>query len=491
MIRMAELVTLPNVTLIETGTWEASTGEVTFTAADLAAAVAAIESDPAIKAPRLRFGHTEAGVPVSESAGGFDSQPCVGKFTNLRLEDEGNALVADLVGVPKWLAEILPIAYPNRSVEAYYDVKTSTGKTHDMIVTSVAVLGTELPAVQTLDDLEILFSEEGPAWVETLETTGSLVMASRKEGAVPTRVSASIDTSDVRQAFYEQVATEDSGRYWWWLHQVYMDPQIAIAEGDNSDYWMVPYSFSDNEVEYQEPVEVFIQWVEKEGGKIAAKAAPLVSMETAKPEAVYASARLSRPAERQQAFDNNKKEAKGSMPIDTSLLTARLGLAQDATEEQINEALAAETPTPETPEVEETTEEQPETETEETEGAPETETTPASVSASGVTVDAETWERIQRDAAAGRVARDKQVKESREQFVAAAVKGGKIPPSRKAHYLSLMEKDDKGTREFLNSLAANSVPIEEIGTSEDDTDQTTRAQGTGLFPELNRDRQEA
>src|SRR5687768_12844411 len=144
---MPELVTIPNVPLIETGTWQASTGEVTFTSQDLYAAVAALD-DPAVKLPRMRLGHTEAGVSMAESAGQFEEQPCVGKFTNLRVEDDGNTLVGDLVGVPAWLAEILPIAYPNRSVEAYFEVSTSTGKKHGMVVTSVAMLGENLPAVQ-------------------------------------------------------------------------------------------------------------------------------------------------------------------------------------------------------------------------------------------------------------------------------------------------------------------------------------------------------
>ena len=87
-------------------------------------------------------------------------QPCVGKFVNLRVEDQGNTLYGDLVGVPKWLAEILPTAYPSRSVEAYFGVSTATNRKHEMIVTSVALLGENLPGVSTLDDLEYLFSDE-------------------------------------------------------------------------------------------------------------------------------------------------------------------------------------------------------------------------------------------------------------------------------------------------------------------------------------------
>lgn len=56
----------------------------------------------------------------------------------------------------------------------------------------------------------------------------------------------------------------------------------------------------------------------------------------------------------------------------------------------------------------------------------------------------------------------------RERFVAAAINDGRIPPSRRDHYLSLMERDDAGTREFLGSLQPGAVvPTGEIGHGED------------------------
>jgi hypothetical protein len=73
------------------------------------------------------------------------------------------------------------------------------------------------------------------------------------------------------QAFYEQIATEESGRYWWWLHQVYIDPKVVIAEDDSGEYWMVPYPYdAARPVTFGDPVQVFIQWVNKEDGKVAA-----------------------------------------------------------------------------------------------------------------------------------------------------------------------------------------------------------------------------
>lgn len=477
---MPELVTIPNITLIETGTWQASTGEVTFTSSHLYAAVAALD-DPAVKTPRMRFGHTPPGTSPYESAGQFQEQPCVGKFTNLRVEDEGNSLVADLVGVPKWLADILPIAYPNRSVEAFFGVNTSTGKKHDMIVTSVALLGENLPGVQTLEDLEVIFSDDGSEeWINGLTATDKVAASHLGGDPLPTRVAASVDTGDIRSAFYEQIATEESGRYWWWLHQVYIDPAVVIAEDDDGEFWLIPYDAKSAEM--GDPTQVFIQWVEKDSGKVAASVQ--LPKEYGQATAVWTEAKASRPAARQIEFNNNK-EARASMPIDTSLLCAKLGLPADASEEQINAALEAhaeETPpvgsTPgETP-VEETPreEENPPAEEGGDEGDDEEpEVEGGEAQASGVMVDRSAW-------AETTAYVKKQKAKERDEFVSAAVKAGKIPPARKAHYLTLMERDESGTTEFINNLEAGAVPVTEIGTSEDV--QASAAQGTGLFPEL-------
>lgn len=472
----AELVTIPNIKLIETGTWNASTGEVTFTSAMLYAAVAAYESDPAVKAPRMRFGHTDPSVSMYESAGGFDSQPCVGKFTNLRVEDEGNSLVGDLVGVPAWLAEILPIAYPNRSVEAFHNVTTATGKKHDLVVTSVALLGDELPAVETLEDLELLFTEGSEEWINAL--TGGEMIAASKEVVMPKRVSASLDVNDVRTAFYDQIATEESGRYWWWLHQVYLDPSVVIAEDDNGEFWLIPYDRTSADM--GEPVQVYIQWVETDSGKVAAAKSTKVGLpsEFGEAETVYASAAESRPAERQQQFESNQtKEENGMNPDLIKRLRELHGLSadqlpDDATEEQVMEALASASAPEKDDEVETEANAEVETEVE-----AKVETGEPVLAKNGVTVEKSAWDETQ---AFVKAAKEKE----RKSFISAAIKDRKIPPSREAHYLSLMEKDPQGTREFINKLEKDAVPGPEVGSSEDRVSTGRRAEGTGLLTEL-------
>lgn len=134
------------VELVKTGTWSAQTGEVTITRADLAAAVAAQRHFPT---PVLRLGHQDPR---------FDGSPALGKVKNLRLSDAGNTLLGDLIDVPQWLAHDLHNTYPQRSVEGLFNT-TANGHHFRFVVTGLALLGSEPPAVSTLKDLQELIQE--------------------------------------------------------------------------------------------------------------------------------------------------------------------------------------------------------------------------------------------------------------------------------------------------------------------------------------------
>lgn len=115
--------------LLRAGTWPASTGPATFTAADLRGAVA-FQSAADYRLPRVKLGH------VTPEPG----SPCIGVVTNLRTVDDGATLIGDLEGIPAELARRLPTQYPDRSVEGYL---TDTG----FMLTGLALLGAEQPAV--------------------------------------------------------------------------------------------------------------------------------------------------------------------------------------------------------------------------------------------------------------------------------------------------------------------------------------------------------
>jgi hypothetical protein len=168
---ISELVTVPNVPMISTGIdYPTSTGLLTFTEQHLQDLVTS-QDDPAIHPPRTKIGHSDPRFNASETPDGvkFDGEPSLGTWQNLRLTDNGQTVVGDIVGVPKWLAAIMSTAYPNRSVEGNFDVETVTGKKWSLSIDAVALLGVVGPGVTTLDDLPQLFTEEGPDNVQVVE----------------------------------------------------------------------------------------------------------------------------------------------------------------------------------------------------------------------------------------------------------------------------------------------------------------------------------
>ena len=284
-----DLVTVYNIPLAEVGEdWHASTGDVSITEDDLRAAIAALD-DPAVRSPRLKLGHTDPRFTPDGDKGIFDGTPALGKFVNVRLDESGQTIVGDAAGVPRWLSEIMPTAYASRSIEGYWGVTTSTGKKHDFVLTAVSLLGVVPPAIETLDDLPVFYSTEGPNGVQMVE--GKKVVAS-KEMKMPKSIKASVSYEAVRRSFYEDFAVDE--RYWWWIHATFVDPPSVIAEDDSGGCWYVPFETSGDTVEWGDPAEVKVQYADKDSGKVLARS----QAEDAEPVKVFATASESRPSDR-------------------------------------------------------------------------------------------------------------------------------------------------------------------------------------------------
>lgn len=451
------LVTVPNVEIVAVGEdWPASTGPVTITEDDLRAAIAALD-DPAVKTPKLKLGHLDPRFTPDESdpswdptdktwSNIFDGTPALGKYVNLRLANNAQSIVADIVGVPKWLADIMPTAYSSRSIEGWWDVKTSTGHTHQFVISACVLLGIYGPAIETLEDLQVLFSPDGPDGISMVE--GERV-AAIQGGEMPRRIAASVAIEDVRRSFYETVAIDD--KFWWWITQVYADPPLLIVDDDEGHLWAVTYAIKGNDVTFGEPVEVDTQYVDSDSGKVVAN-------ET-KPERVFASRADSRPEQHEEVV------------MDPKVIRERLGLAEDATEEDVLaklDELKADKPEPETTEPEGDKPEEPEAEADkpEADAEPEKVDEPEPVAASGTrTVDSGAWDELQRQAKAGAEARERQVEDERERLLNDAVKAGKFPPARKDHWRTLLKQDEEGTKQVIASLAEGLIPVDERGTA--------------------------
>lgn len=155
------LLTVPDVELVAAGTWRASTGITTFTDDDLAQAVAALDC-PGIRNPVLKLGHEEDDPDGQKMR--WDGEPAVGWIDNMRLNDTATKIIGDFAGMPAWLAEALPSAYPDRSIEIYRPFMCQIGHTHPAVITAVALLGVTAPGVgvlKSLQDVRALYTAAG------------------------------------------------------------------------------------------------------------------------------------------------------------------------------------------------------------------------------------------------------------------------------------------------------------------------------------------
>lgn len=139
-----------DVEIAKTGTFNASTGKVTFTRKDFNDMEAASKELLGKVAFPLKLGHNEGQELVQE-----DGLPAAGWIENVRRE--GDLLKADFMRVPLQIAELMKAgAFRKRSIEAFRNVEFA-GKRFPMVLTGTALLGEDLPAVDSLDDIEALY----------------------------------------------------------------------------------------------------------------------------------------------------------------------------------------------------------------------------------------------------------------------------------------------------------------------------------------------
>jgi hypothetical protein len=177
-----------------------------------------------------------------------------------------------------------------------------------------------------------------------------------------------------------------------------------------------------------------------------------------------------------EADETNEEEA-GQM--DPAKIREALGLPADASDDEVKAALTtagftATSPPP--------TEPAPAPGPTVPEPAPEPEAKPELVLASGtMRVDASAWQeredRIKRLEAQAAKQRDSE----RDQIIAKAVVDGKFTPARKEHWVRLWNADPEGTRQVIDGLARNVVPVMASGY-DGDSGEDMDAEFAHLFP---------
>ena len=154
-----ETVTIRAVELLHSGKFEARTGPITVTPGYLASIVEA-SKDNEVREPVLKIGHADSRFNKQKG----DGNPAFGWIRNLRLAEAGEKLVGDLVGIPRRLASMIvgspdaPAPYRSRSVELEHRVKTPSGNSYEVVMTALALLGEQEPAVASLDDVMNLYT---------------------------------------------------------------------------------------------------------------------------------------------------------------------------------------------------------------------------------------------------------------------------------------------------------------------------------------------
>lgn len=488
------LSTVYNVELCAVGIeYPLASGPATFTPEDLVAAVAS-QDDPAIQAPRVWLGHPDdQRFHAGRTTPAGSAEPALGKVVNMRVEDNGMTLVGDIVGCPTWLARILSSAYPSRSIEGFQGATTVTGHSWDLVITDLALLGVTWPGVSTLDDLEALYSEDGPDGVEVREEDAVTVNAARA-------ITAQVNVDDVRRAFYDSL---ESSQMWWWIRAIQLDPNELIVDDDEGGLYRVPFEMSGEEITFGEAAKVKIQYVNASQAQDPDARGLLANMLTR--DHTVAASWDQRTASRPEQTTTEEVNT-----MDPTRLRQSLGLPADATDDQVaaritelnNNAEAQPAPepggTPEQPTAPAVTPSGPQSPEVEGDGtevpgpaeSPVTETPEAVAASRTVTVPAEVWAEVQANAAAGASVAVNAERERRDRVVREAVTAGRIAPAQAQSYRERFERDPEGTNTLLTASAEQGglmpglIPVEARGADPAASDLNTEAYPAGWLPEV-------
>lgn len=488
-----QLETIPGVPIARVGEWKTSTGRWVCTPEQLNDAVRAA-TDPAFRRPVIKIGHTDK--RFNASAG--DGTPALGGLKNLRVDDSGEVLLADLVGVPARLARVLDSAYPSRSVEANLGVVTQDGNAYSMVVTGLALLGETPPAIESLGDVLNLFdpptpdAQDADTWVAAASVAASITKDGTVLAPVPAvgergpepftfrpgdRVAASVPIDDLQEQAVRYARA--NGIQNPWVREVWTDKVIVVG-GDLDD---PPDTYGDDlfEIDWTEsagvftftgPWEVRVQYqrINDQDGDPWDKPGPGVV--TVPPEdELSASGERAAPAQpiSPLRYVRGRGDVSTSIPEEprhvsdiAAQVRERLGLPPDADDAAVTAALdqrlAAGQPAPTPPET------------------PTPAPAPEPVTASGQRADLERLvaERVAAAVAPFRerlevtsqeLANRKEAEriQNRDTLLASAVAAGKIPPAERQKWLDLYDKGPESAaaveQVFASLAKGTAVPV--------------------------------
>lgn len=151
---MGDLATvdIKGVEILQTGTHNGRT----FTTRDLDLMVQSFNALKGKLDPPLKLGHDDDQRLLQE-----DGYPAAGWIDAVKRV--GGKLIANLAAVPQAIADLIEAqAYRKRSVEVYFDWQFE-GRSYPIVLKGLALLGGDIPAVKTLDDIRSLYTDLGIA----------------------------------------------------------------------------------------------------------------------------------------------------------------------------------------------------------------------------------------------------------------------------------------------------------------------------------------
>lgn len=444
-VTMPALSNWPNVEIAQTGQWDISTGRVTLTTDDFANAIAALDC-PAIRNPVLKLGHDEP-MPDGATRKRWDGEPSIGYVANMATAEQGQTIVGDFSGMPGWLGPILPSAYPDRSMEATWDFQCQLGHIHPFVITAVALLGVVPPGIgtlETLQDVADLYGVQASVPVRSGFSVSIQAKGVRMPNPRPREIAAGVTTEDIRRSFYESAGMTT------WIKEFELDPlQLITVDEATGDYARVPITLSDSGVTFGDPVPVEIEYVD-------------VAAVAASSRLVYASRDESRsgfegqnkapaPVTPREGIERVHKAAvkaatKEGAGMDPVKLREALGLAPEATDDDVRAAMASALPA--TPPADPTPTPAP---------------VPVAAGAGVMAVEVSVLDALQASAKRGEEAWKMMQRDKRDRVIADAITCGKFAPGRREHWERSWDADPEGTELQINGLAPNLVPLQAAG----------------------------
>jgi len=343
-----------------------------------------------------------------------------------------------------------------------------------------------------LEDIKALYSKEGPDNL-VVYTTEEEVLTGSRTG----RLNARMDVSAIEKQYYQSL---DGDHFWWWIRGHYQDPdELVIEDESTGDLYRVPYTVDGQkrEATFGDPVPVFEEFIDKPQDKKAKEEATASLLRAKKLTHKEVSLYASRDESRKDI--EVAGEAATTPTIDQAALRALVGLGDDATDEQLNEALTAAgiiynptgagssgAPGSESPGTTDSGSQAAGNNIPDVTGPSGSNTNDPAVAAptqspvtAGVrTVDEATYQQLVADASMGRQAYTRLATEDRDKIVSAAIQQGRIPKSREAHWAAQYDKDPEGVTVLLTAaadkggLAPGLIPVTELGGAGADTESS-------------------